>query len=199
MTTHLKTNKSREEIFDFLNTRNTIALSDKISRCDHIERYMKTGCDNYKLLDLFFACGNASFFEEEIKCYFKILGRVDSELALGKEYSVTTGTGGFNFDFMIFDNITVYTSIGLFEYIFSMVTFDRESLCYFLKRSIEVQLKESARARQENNLIEDRVKGKNIARLVEFFISQINATERPKRPRENDYTVQRPLKFIKIY
>jgi hypothetical protein len=31
-------------------------------------------------------------------------------------------------------------------------------------------------------------------------IVKINATERQtKRPREDDYTVQRPLKFIKIY
>jgi hypothetical protein len=136
-------------------------------RCDQIERYMEMGCDNYKLLDLFFAYGNASYFKEEIKCYFTRLGKVDSKLALGKEYSVTTGTGGINFNYMIFDNITVYTSIELFEYIFSMVDFDRETLCYFLRRSIEVQSME-ARAKAVANY-DDGVKSKNTALLVEFL------------------------------
>jgi hypothetical protein len=170
---------TREEIFEFLDTRNTLAISDKKTRCDSIERYMELGSDNYKLLDLFFAYGNASFFKEEIKCYFTRLGKVDSKSALGKEYSVTTGTGGINFNYMIFDNITVNTSIELFEYIFSMVDFDRETLCYFLRRSIEVQSKEFVREKENDNssfiteYYGDDVKSKNTALLVEFFINQL--------------------------
>jgi hypothetical protein len=169
---------SREEIFEFLNTSNTIAISDKITRCDSIERYMEMGSDNYKLLDLFFAYGNASFFKEEIKCYFTRLGKVDSKSALGKD-SITTGTGGISFDYMIFDNITVYTSIELFEYIFSMVDFDKETLCYFLRRSIEVQLKEFSS--NINKILcgtqhDDR--SKNTALLVDFFINQLSSLDK---------------------
>jgi hypothetical protein len=139
-------NASPDEIFKVLESNYRYNTSEELAfvRCNWIQEYMKhrnyNDYDNYKLVHMFFACGNGNYFRKEIECYFKCIGCVDGkkvalEFVQGKNPSIDWSGGCQDVLSEMCNNVRDH-SVKLFEYLFTVVEFNQEELQWFLTVAI---------------------------------------------------------------